>query len=587
MKLKSVSLCLAAATLLFGCAGTQENAPTVTTNSVDLSLANRGDASVINDNQLARSIAAVSAMAADPISNRQALFNQLQYLRAYSYFADVDLMDDAQIEQLHQGIITLGQSLDRRTPELLEQWGVLVYRYYRQDGMGQDLDSLPELMASQLASFEQTGSGSAIQDYALWELLRGAGMLLESVRRVPDSPLKEQLLESDLDSALLSFAASKGAQRPSGDWAQQNAYWALAMWQLNQPEEIRLLTEQRVAQVARDDQKVRGEDAGQAFTMGFLVNAFLGQQACTQDYGDLCTLPKEEEVLPIEHHCSDSLYIRAQDLTLEELEQTCNRLTSQEQDFHMLLATNQQPVANDHNDALKVVVFENWSQYNAYGQLLYDINTDNGGMYIEGNPDEQSNQATFYAYRAWWKEEFQVWNLNHEYIHYLDGRFVKYGGFGHFPEKMVWWAEGMAEYVSKGRDNDQALTLARDYGVGSWPSLEEIFSTHYHDGLDRTYRWSYLAVRYFCENDREALQALGRSLKQNDFSSYDEALLAFAEENQEGFNEWLSTLVDAMPQETVPMQLAATPVPRKENRYSYRDYLKPAHLARSDAHLHL
>ncbi|TKB47018.1 collagenase [Ferrimonas sediminicola] len=526
-------------------------------------------------------------MAPHPRSHREALFNHLQYLRAYSYFADVDLMEDAQIQQLHRGLMTLGQTLDRQTPELLEQWGVLLYRFYRQDGTGQDLDILPQLLANQLASFETVGSGSAIQDYALWELLRSAGMLLESVRRVPDSLLKQQLLESELDQALLSFAASDGAQRPSGDWPQQNAYWALAMWQLNQPAEIRLLTEQRVAKLARDDQQRRGAQAGRAFTLGFLVNAFLGQQACTGDYADLCTLPKEEEILPIEHRCSDSLYIRAQDLTEAELNQTCGRLTSQEQDFHLLLATDQQPVADDHNDALKVVVFKNWSQYNAYGQLLFDIDTDNGGMYIEGNPGQAGNQATFYAYRAWWQEEFQVWNLNHEYIHYLDGRFVKYGGFGHFPGKMVWWAEGMAEYVSKGHDNPQAMTLARDYGVDNWPSLEEIFATHYTDGLDRTYRWSYLAVRYFCENNREALQALGRSLKGNDFTAYDQALLALARENQADFNDWLSEQVDAMPQEMPQLMLAQAPQPRRENRYSYRDYLKPVHLASGEEHLHL
>ena len=65
------------------------------------------------------------------------------------------------------------------------------------------------------------------------------------------------------------------------------------------------------------------------------------------------------------------------------------------------------------------MTFKNWSQYNAYGQLLFDIQTDNGGMYIEGIPSKPNNQATFFAYRQFWiAPEFAIWNLNHEYVHY-------------------------------------------------------------------------------------------------------------------------------------------------------------------------
>ena len=44
-----------------------------------------------------------------------------------------------------------------------------------------------------------------------------------------------------------------------------------------------------------------------------------------------------------------------------------------------------------------------------------------------------------------------VWNLQHEYVHHLDGRFNLAGNFGDdqvFSHKTIWWTEGLAEYVS-------------------------------------------------------------------------------------------------------------------------------------------
>jgi microbial collagenase len=44
-------------------------------------------------------------------------------------------------------------------------------------------------------------------------------------------------------------------------------------------------------------------------------------------------------------------------------------------------------------------------------------------------------------------------------VHYLDGRFVKYDTYGHFPSHLVWWSEGLAEYISKGDNSVKALKL--------------------------------------------------------------------------------------------------------------------------------
>ncbi len=117
-------------------------------------------------------------------------------------------------------------------------------------------------------------------------------------------------------------------------------------------------------------------------------------------------------VLKTSYTCSPSVKIRAQDMTTAQLQDSCNILGAEEGYFHNMLVTNQQPVANDHNKSLELVVFDDYTNYSKYASVLYGIDTDNGGMYLEGNPADVNNQARFIAHEAsWLRPAFSVWNL--------------------------------------------------------------------------------------------------------------------------------------------------------------------------------
>ncbi|QSX40912.1 collagenase [Shewanella cyperi] len=510
----------------------------------------------------------------------------LTYLRAYSYFGNPDQLNAADYRQLAAALQALSHSrlfLDSHGSQ--EQLAVVSYRFFADKERGDELAPLLPILINQLRQVAQQESSLA-GDYALWETLRAFGLLLNEARKQPDSSLAKVLLQAKVDQALLDFAASTESLRQDEDWPRMNAYWALGQYRLLLPsdpegkattEELQL--DAAVAKIAMADVAKRGDAARDAYTLGYHVNRFGGRQACL-DNASLCRIPDQQTVLPQRHNCSPRLYVLAQDLSQEEFELSCQRLISQEGDFHDLLTTAHSPTANDGNDSLQVVAFKNWSQYNAYGQLLFDISTDNGGMYIEGTPSKPGNQASFFAFRQWWiAPEFAVWNLNHEYVHYLDGRYVKYGDFGHFPEKLVWWSEGLAEYISKGADNAEAETLASDM-ANKAPSLAEIFATRYSDGLERTYKWSYLAIRFLAEQQPQALVQLSQWLKRDYFGGYEELLAQIATEQQEAFTLWLGALRPQTEEE------APVSYPRKQNRYAYRDYLRPAHLIQDEQHFH-
>ncbi|WP_030242598.1 M9 family metallopeptidase, partial [Streptomyces sp. NRRL S-350] len=228
-------------------------------------------------------------------------------------------------------------------------------------------------------------------------------------------------------------------------------------------------------------------------------------------YYGTCDLPTRlvPLVLTVDHTCNAGLRIRAQDMTAQQLADTCNSLINEDAFFHGVVKDSG-PVANDGNSSLEVVVFDDYYNYSLYAWEMYHIAVDNGGMYEEGDPSKVGNQARFIAHEAsWLRPQFQIWNLNHEYTHYLDGRYDFYGDFdAGMTTPTVWWVEGLAEYISysyRGVHYDDAVTQA---GKGTY-ALSALFDNTY-DNSDSTriYNWGYLAVRYMLQSHPQDVTAL-------------------------------------------------------------------------------
>ncbi|MFI6886691.1 collagenase [Streptosporangium canum] len=219
-------------------------------------------------------------------------------------------------------------------------------------------------------------------------------------------------------------------------------------------------------------------------------------------YFDTCNLQQvlAQTILPVNHTCSPSIKIRAQEMTSAQLAASCTSLINQDAYFHNLAKDGNRPVADDNNTTIEVCVFDSSTDYQTYAGAMFGIDTNNGGMYLEGNPAAAGNQPRFIAYEAEWvRPAFQVWNLNHEYTHYLDGRFNMYGDFeAGISTPTIWWIEGFAEYVSysyRKETYDAAITEAAKQTY----ALSTLWDTTYDNDTTRIYRWGYLAARYMFE----------------------------------------------------------------------------------------
>ena len=551
------------------------------------------------------------------------------YLRIYSSFgADKDWSEQT-AESVNDALTHLHNmpgffEVNQTTARLHENYAVALYRLYFLASLQpfiaeqvQPLSQLINLYASADLSNREPANTELLEnkaiDYALWEVLRAGAILPYEARRKNESVFTQAVLgEGELQKALTQFLTAKNNTLADNDWPKQHALWALAQYYnlYNKEYWNEYYERSEDDQKRLDDDKLSLEVEGQMdaldnniwaalnsgkeatltqrktlFSIPYVVNTFRGKSECKEGtLADRCIAPSIKQALPINHECSDRIYILTQDMSTAQLNDSCQKLISQESNFHNILATNNQPVANDFNDKLRVVIFDNHAEYNKFGQLVFDINTDNGGMYIEGTTQDPDNIATFYSFEHFWvRPEFAVWNLNHEFVHYLDGRFVKYDTFNHFPSHMVWWSEGLAEYVANEDNNPRAFKLVNETKAEEWPSLTDVFNTEYKDGTDRVYRWGYLAVRFMNEHHQGDYRKLAHYLQTDFFAGYKKLLEHAGEKYSAEFNQWLvQHNANYVPEakENNPHK------PRQFYRYTYKDYLQPAHLSEDKLHMH-
>jgi microbial collagenase len=264
-------------------------------------------------------------------------------------------------------------------------------------------------------------------------------------------------------------------------------------------------------------------------------------------YYNQCDLPARiiAVALPVKHSCSSTLTIRAQAMTAEQLTSSCSIVAGQETYFHRQFATGKIPVASDNNAALEMVVFNSSSDYETYAGAVFGIDTNNGGIYLEGDPAVVGNQARFIAYRAEWMPVFEIWNLTHEYVHYLDGRFNMFSGFStYISQRTEWWIEGMAEYLSYSYRNLTNTKAIDEAALGTY-SLSTIYQNDYNASQKRIYTWGYLASRFMFEKRNTQVNSILGFFRPGNYAGYVTFMSGIGKSNDSTFSAWLPCVVNA------------------------------------------
>jgi microbial collagenase len=251
----------------------------------------------------------------------------------------------------------------------------------------------------------------------------------------------------------------------------------------------------------------------------------------------------ESAILSKKYWCHGGVIrMRTQSLTTDQARTACALMLRETPYFYAMLAIGDVPVADDRNTTLDVVVFANRDEYHHYSPVLFGNDVDNGGVYLEGDPSSPTNQARFIAFVATWLQpQFEVWNLKHEFVHYLDGRYDMYGDFTTataVPD--VWWIEGLAEYISRGNDDAESIDAAK---TGQY-RLHQIFANTYamDDYVNRAYRWGYMATRFMFERHPEHLAAIVPMFRVGQYRAYWSYMQKLGQTLDDEFAQWVPTV---------------------------------------------
>ena len=223
-------------------------------------------------------------------------------------------------------------------------------------------------------------------------------------------------------------------------------------------------------------------------------------------------LPHQIECPPTAYGGTVALY--AQRLEVEDLELVCAQLRDHAEWFQEICGTGCEPVAGDVNTRLEAYVFEDSKSCLDYESAALGAYPDAcSGIYFEGDPEDPANVARMVLteYESTEGPQPPIWNLEHEYAHYLDGRFNMHGGFRDDPSTQ-WWAEGFAEYLAT--EVTERLPPPRY----SEFTLTDIML---HSGsIPTSYDDRHHAVRFLMEHDRGFIDELLALTRQGRYEEY-------------------------------------------------------------------
>ena len=206
-------------------------------------------------------------------------------------------------------------------------------------------------------------------------------------------------------------------------------------------------------------------------------------------------------------------------------------------------------IPDDSNIELNMVIYGTLKEYKKWNTILNNLSTNNGGIYIE-------KKSTLYTYERTSEESMLSLEelLRHEYVHYLQGRYIENGYWGetdfYKDNRLVWFDEGMAEYFTGSTDDEgvrirqsQGNALKAD-GEDEYMTVSEILSADYSEGF-KFYRYSNALWSYWSKYDMATAKELINLVKNDDIQGYDSKIAQLKKDSalQTNYKNYLNNFV--------------------------------------------
>ena len=258
------------------------------------------------------------------------------------------------------------------------------------------------------------------------------------------------------------------------------------------------------------------------------------------DTWNICRDVLESEIIarafPHTYRFDDGAVVFETSLNLETVQPLYYAAKEVKAQFHRLLETDK-AVASDVNDVLYIKIYGTKAEYEQFQGYMFDLNTNNGGIYIE-------QDATLYTYQRTRDESiFTLEELfRHEYVHYLAGRFLHPGLWGqtniYQDCRLPWLDEGLAEFLA-GSTSAQGVPVRQSMVSGiandeTRLDTKQIFQSCYSDGF-KFYRYASLFFNFMHQQRRTSLLALLDEVHSGKTKGYDTLIASWTADSQMAF----------------------------------------------------
>lgn len=266
---------------------------------------------------------------------------------------------------------------------------------------------------------------------------------------------------------------------------------------------------------------------------------------------------------PNEYALDDGIQIVRTPLSLTTIQGIYHALKQVESQFFRISGLLS-PVSADPTTSVSMYIYGSLKDYKKYHTFLYDLPTDNGGIYVE-------QDRAFYTYQRTPSESIYTLEelFRHEYIHYLVGRFVVPGMWSETAvydnERMTWFDEGFAEFLTGATSKTvlprKSLVSQIQNDGSSRMSVSEILSARY--GNFQFYRYSGNFFHYLFTYKKDTLNNLISALRDNNIVAFDAIVSQMSQDSalNASFQSYLNGLVADVNNLTNP----STPAPDLTN----------------------
>lgn len=201
----------------------------------------------------------------------------------------------------------------------------------------------------------------------------------------------------------------------------------------------------------------------------------------------------------------------------------------------------------DPNESLTMFVYGTRGDYDDFQGNLFELSTDNGGIYIE-------QWGQFFTYQRTAQESIYTLEelFRHEYVHYLNGRYAIDGMWGeaefYANDRLNWWDEGMAEFLASSTQSEGVPVrkiMVQDIAADAERmTIADVVAATYEGGF-KFYRYSALFFNYMNEYQPEAITQLNKLGQAGDIEGFDELVAELAGDTglQASYDAYLDTQI--------------------------------------------